>query len=98
MIFYNTNILAGPLFMMIFIIDTYLFLAAAKFVLDCVLSEHHTWRSPMLEKVVDGPVRATEQRLVTLRRRPVPPWLPWLLVLCGAIAIRQALATIVLFL
>ncbi len=92
MIFYTTNNLhVGPLFMVLLAIDIYLALVAFQFLLTQILGKSVRNRYETLHRIVVGPVRAAENRLVRWRGTPIPAWLPWVVVIVGILVIRHLL-------
>jgi hypothetical protein len=90
MIIYTTNILAGPVLLLVWGIDLFLLLAGIRVVLARISAASSICHS--LQQVTDPLPNAIGRWIAARRREPAPRWLPWLIVALAALIVRQLLA------
>jgi hypothetical protein len=96
MVVHTSNILAGPLLMIIWAVDIFVFLVALRWALARTSNVSAVRIRASLQAIADPLPAALNSWLIRKRRRAVPGWLPWALVLTGAIVVRQLVALIVI--
>ncbi len=94
MIIYTTNILALPLILLVWAIDLYLLLAGIRLLLSRIRSSRTHSFCLVIRRFTDPLPCAVRQWLSTRQTKPVPNWLPWLIVGAGAVLIRHILILI----
>ena len=90
MIIFTNNFLAAPLLLLIWAIDTYLFLCGLRWILSGFAAARATSIADGLRQVTDPPADRAGRWLCRLRGGPVRPWLPWAL-LVGALFVARSL-------
>ena len=89
MVFYTTPPIAGPLILLLFFLDLYMFLIVARLVLR---------QFPVVEpaaafmaiRAVTAPIPDSLGRWLARKRdSPTPRWLPWLLVILACLVARH---------
>ena len=95
-IFYTTtNILAGPLLLFLSLIDFFLCLAVVRLLLDRLRASWATRLCMSLAPFTDSIPSAVSRSLNRHRRRHVPAWWSWALVLLVGIVLRYLLIWII---
>jgi len=92
MIIYTTSILVLPIVILIWVLDTYLLLVAARHLLRCLSGDRAVRACSCLQQYTDPPADAVHHWLRSRRVRAVPSWLPWLLVITAVVVLRHLLA------
>ena len=93
--FYITNIWALPFALIVWIIDTYLLLAALRLVLGRSSHGRAGELCSCLQSFTDPVPQAIGKWLKQRVGRDNPSWLPWLVILSGCLLIRYlVIATI----
>jgi len=87
---YITNPLALPLMLLIWTIDMFLLLSGIRLILGQVDTRWAKETSALLIRLTD-PVPDTICGWLSRRRRPVPIWLPWMVIFLAAIVTRHLL-------
>ena len=93
---YVTNILAGPLVLLVWLIDTYLFIVTVRLVLGQVGTADLLAARRTLQQITDPPARAVHRWISRRRNRPTPIWVAWPVVLLGGLILRHLLLAIIL--
>lgn len=86
-----TSILAGPLILIVWTIDTWLFLASLRLILGRVARIRDNQLYLSLRALTDGIPTCVDEWLALQRLQRNPRWLPWLVVLSGVVVIRHLL-------
>ena len=89
-------ILASPLILLVWLIDSYLFLASLRLVLGNIAATTHSPFCRGLRSFIDPIPQAVAQYIANHRGRPLPPYLPWLIVLGTGIVVRHVVLGIIL--
>ena len=91
-IYTTTNILAGPLLLLIGMIDVFLLLVAFRLALGLLphIQSHPFYHG--LQRCTDPPAQAVQRYLARKKARAVPSWQPWCFVIAGCLIIRYLLA------
>ena len=92
----NMSIFALPVLLAIWAMDLYLILASIRLILPQIHGDRSNRWCTTLQQFTDPIPMAAHRWLSARRARPVPNWLPWLVVGVGVIVIRQML-TLILF-
>jgi len=95
MIVYRTSILALPIVILIWVLDTYLIMTAARHLLRRSSGDRAVRACSCLRHFTDPPAEAVRHWLLLRTARAVPSWLPWLFVITVVVVIRHLLAMIV---
>ena len=91
MIFYQTSILAGPLVIIIWVIDIYLILAAIRLILGRLSSTQNSRLCQTL-KIFTDPIPEALANHISERKSDSPPyWQPWAIVMVIGIVTRYLL-------
>ena len=90
----HTNILVAPLLLIAWAIDIYVFLACLRLLLARFPGAAGVFQG--LQAITDPLPLATGRMLNRRLTRPVSPWLPWLIVILGAVICRYLLISLVL--
>lgn len=93
---YVTNILAGPLLLIVWLIDVYLVLTSVRLVLSRLESGRALAAARSLERLTDPLPQAIHAWLSRKRRRSTGSWPAWLIVLLGGLALRYLVLAIIL--
>ena len=93
MIIHTTNIIALPMILLIWAIDIYLLLAGIRLILRHIPAASGVCQG--IAKFTDPVPDAIGRWLTSRRHKPVPTWLPWLLICIAAVLIRQLLILMV---
>jgi hypothetical protein len=96
MIIYSTNILAVPLLIMVWLIDLYLLLIGARWIVAHTPCEWATRVLPGLQNVTDGIPTLLHRRVFVRCCGVDAPWLAWFCVLAGALVGRHLLLWVIL--
>jgi len=91
MIIYTTNILALPLMVLIWTMDMFLVLSAIRLVLGHLSNARARGARAGLQRITDSVPEAISGWLSRRRQKPVPPWLPWLIVFIAAFLVQHLL-------
>ena len=91
MVFYTTPLIAGPLILLLFFLDLYVFLTVARLVLGQFHAVEPTAAFMAMRTVTDPIPDSLGRWLATKRSKPTPRWLPWLLVIMASLLIRHVL-------
>ena len=90
-----TNLFYMPFLILIWLIEAYLFLTAARFIIAAVPSARTSHLYHQLKLLVDPLPNKLRWHLAKWLKAPIPSSLPWLIVVgCGCI-VRQILITII---
>ena len=95
MMVYTTNILAVPLVLLIWALDLYLFLAAARLLAGRFSGQKAAQLCSGLQPFTDPMPHAVERWIASRTRRSIPTWLPWGIVIVAAMFVRQSLAWVI---
>ena len=95
---YTTNILAGPLILIIWCIDAYIFLASVRLILGRLRATTLAQVRVNLQQFTDPLPQSLHMWMSARLRRPLRPWMSWAIVLFGCIVLRHVLIWIVLML
>jgi len=95
MIIRTTNILAGPLVLLIWVIDVYLFLACIRLILSRLPSTQNSRFCHGIKLFTDAIPEITCNYLLKYRRKPVPAWMPWAVVIVAGVVARHLLIWII---
>jgi len=90
------NILALPVVLTLWALDTYLFLATTRLILRHFTTPAANRYGSVLGQLTDGVPRLVDSLLCRWRQRPSPSWLPWLIVLGTGVVIRQILVSTII--
>ncbi len=85
----STNILALPLIVIVWAMDTYLFIASLRLVLGRVTAMQSKPLYLSLQQLADGIPNRVDRWIAGWRDVSNPSWLPWLVVLVSLIVIRH---------
>jgi len=96
MILYTTNIVAIPLLLTLWALDVYLFLTVVRLILGRIRNSKVVRVSLALAPLTDPLPNTLSHWLLARRSKPVPLWLPWLIVVFGCLILRHLLIWIVL--
>jgi hypothetical protein len=96
MIAYPVSFFALPLVIVILAIDSYLFLAGLWWLLGATSRAAAGHRNATFERFVEVPVQIAGAKLSRWYGRAVPAWLPWVIVIVSACAVRQVLVFILI--
>ena len=91
MIVYTTNILALPLMLLIWIVELFLVISAIRLVLGHLNSVRAQGTCAALQRFTDPVPEAIHGWLSRRRQKPVPAWLPWLIVTVSSLLLRHIL-------
>ncbi len=94
MIIYTTNILAGPLLLIIWAIDMCLFVVLLRLILGRLQNTRNGAFCQSLSQLVDPIPQAVAHRLTCWRGRPVPAWVAWATAIVGVLVIQHLLVWI----
>ena len=95
MIIYTTSIFFVPLLMIVWAIDTYLFLLCIRLILSRIPSMRTYRLYQCLVSLTDPIVEFVRQRLTRFRQKPISNWIPWFAVLFVGLMARYLLIWIV---
>jgi len=95
MTFYTTSILALPVVILIWVLDTYLLMAAARHLLRRFSGNRAVRACRCLRQFTDPPAEAFRHWLQSRGDRAVPSWLPWLFVIAAVMVLRHVLIMII---
>ena len=98
MIYHTNNILAGPLVLIIWCIDAYIFLASVRLILGRLRATTLAQVRVDLQQFTDPLPQSLHMWMSARLRRPLRPWMSWAIVLFGCIVLRHVLIWIVLML
>ena len=79
MIIHTNNIFAGPLILLVWAIDLFLFLCMVRLFLSRISGDMAKRACAGLEGLTDPVPRAVQGWLSVVRKHPVPAWPPWVL-------------------
>jgi hypothetical protein len=88
MIIHTTSLLAGPVVFLIWCIDTYLFLVGCRLFLAKLDGSKSAMICQGLRVITDPLPSKIFQLLASRQTRTVPAWMPWLIVIAGALILR----------
>ena len=91
MIIYATNILVSPLLLMVWFIELYLLLVAARLILGKLPGLGAARIATGLQPLTDVIPHAVDRWLAKQTDRAVPTWLPWGIAILGGLAIQHVL-------
>lgn len=89
-----TNLLDLPFLILTWLVETYLFLVAARLVIAAVPSARQSQFYHQLKLLTDPLPNAVRRVLSKWTKAIVPSWLPWLTVILWACVVRQLLVMI----
>ena len=92
---YTTNILALPLIIIVWVVDTYLLLLLARAILRRLSSACAAKLYASLKPFTDPPLQIVKQWLTRRSKKPVPHWLPWAIVMFGGLILRHLIVAII---
>ncbi len=92
----TTNILAFPLVVLIWLVDTYVCLLGARMCLQHSSADWARRVTLLLREATDPVMKGVHRRLSTWRGRTVPSWVTWLSVILGALLLRHLLILLLL--
>jgi len=92
---YVTNILAGPLVLIVWLIDVYLVLTSVRLVLGRFEGGRALAAARSLERLTDPLPQAIHAWLSRKRRRSTASWPAWLIVLFGGLALRYLVLALI---
>ena len=95
MIVYTTNILVVPLILSIWAIDFYLFAASVRLILGQLSATRSSVFCQALRELVDPVPARVESWLTVRRRRPIPSWISWVIVIGVGLVARHLLVLII---
>jgi hypothetical protein len=90
-----TNIFYMPFLLLIWLIEAYLFLAAARLIIAVVPSARESHLYHQLKLLVDPLPNKVGSHLAKWMRTSIPSSLPWLIVVGGGCVVRQILITMI---
>lgn len=93
---YVFNTTAGPLVLIIRLIDAYLFVASVRLLLERFEGASSLAACRTLQRFTDPLPRALHRWVTRRRKRPTPAWVAWLIVLLGGMALRYLVLAIIL--
>jgi hypothetical protein len=96
MIIITHSLLAFPLLLVIWALDTFLLVAFLRLLLAQLKGPRPARYSSLLAPLVDPPCAAVQRLLATRLKHPIPVWLPWTVLVAGLVTIHQILARIVI--
>ena len=91
MIIYTTNILALPLMLLIWIVELFLVLSAIRLALSHLSNVRAQGACTALQRYTDPVPEAIHGWLSRRWQKPVPAWLPWLIVIVSSLLLRHFL-------
>ena len=92
---YFTNILAGPLVLILWLIDAYLFVSSVRLLLGQFQGASSLAACETLQRFTDPLPQALRSWLARRRSGPTSMWSAWLIVLLGGLVLRCLLAAII---
>ena len=92
---YISSLFNLPLLIVIWLIEAYLFLAAARLIVAKIPSAKQTYFCQNLKLLVDFVPEALRRKLAKWKEKSIPPWLAWFIVILSGFILRQALIVIV---
>ena len=95
MIIHTTNIIAGPLVLVIWAIDVYLLLVSVRLIAGRLQGVCCNRLCQGLKPLTDPLPEAIQRRIVRWKRKTAPIWVPWLIVILGAIITRHLLVCVI---
>ena len=95
MTIYTTSILALPIVILVWVLDTYLLMTAARHLLRRLSDKRAVRACRCLRQFTDPPAEAVRHWLRSRRDRAVPSWLPWLFVIAAVVVLRHVLVMII---
>ncbi|MDI6451318.1 hypothetical protein [Anaerobaca lacustris] len=90
------NLSAGPLVLIVRLIDVYLFVASVRLLLEQFEGASVLAACRTLQRFTDPLPRALHTWLTRRRRRPPPTWAAWLIVFLSGLALRYLVLAIIL--
>jgi len=92
---YVTNLFSLPLLILIWLIEAYLFLAAARLIVARIPSARQTYFYQNLRLLTDFVPEALSRKLLKWKDKSIPLWLAWFIVVLSGFILRQALIVMV---
>lgn len=93
---FTTSIIAVPLLIIVWTLDSYLFLATARLLLTR-LGGHRTATLGLVLQPLTESIPYCVQRWLSARQvRPIPLWVSWAIVIGGAMILRHLLIGLVI--
>ena len=96
MIIHTTNAFAGPFLLLVWLLDFYLIVSSIRLVLPWVGTDWAQRTALRLAPIVDPIPTAVSRAMSPRGGRPLPTWLPWVIVFFAAMMVRQALVSFML--
>lgn len=87
--------LTSPIGMLVWALDTYLFLATGRLFLGQFAALSTNPYCSAIRQLTDDVPQFVDRWLYRWRRRPSPSWLPWLIVMTAGLVVRQVLALMI---
>ena len=97
MMIYSTSLFAAPVMLLVWAADIYVFLASVRLILGRVAGARDSQTFCCLQHLTDGLPQRVE-RLLCRESLAGPTWLPWGIVMGGAIVLRHLLIGLVVLL
>ena len=95
MIIYTTSPFAAPIMLIIWAIDTYVFLASLRLVIGRVLDPVQNPFFRCLRQCTDGLPQIVDRWLTAWRHHSPPSWLSWGIVIGAGFVVRQLLVLLI---
>ena len=96
MIIITHSLLAFPLLLVIWALDTFLLVVFLRLLLARLKGPGPARYSSLLTPLTDPPCAAVQRWLAAHLRQPIPVWLPWAVLVGGLLTIQQILVRVVI--
>jgi hypothetical protein len=96
MILIPANPLLAPLILLVWAIDAYVALIVVRLLARLYAGEQLRCRFLWLERVADAPAQHVRAWLTGRRRRPVPQWVAWSLIIGLGLLCRQLIVAVLI--
>ena len=91
MIIFRTSVMALPIVLLVWALDSYMFILALRLILGSARSIHSSRFYLALPQLTDGAAHRVDAWLARVRGKSNPAWLPWLVVVTTLVLVRHAL-------
>ena len=95
MVIHTTNIIAGPLVMVVWLIDIYLLLISIRLLTSRLKGMFFDRLCKNLKPITDPIPQIIHHKIVRYRHRQVPEWISWLIVLSVLFCVRHGVVWII---